>query len=317
MAVMGVTKEPNKSILSDLLEAVKGADNDVRKQAWASIQDPDVLDALADEWRSNNERLSSMLSTIETVPGQVGRARNLRSAIKRLADERMQKAIDSQVSLIEQEILALIPVSKALGDSAPPASVIDKAVLDMLRIPRGYESDVSGVYKISAGIEGDIIRGRIAPAPIFISGRTIDVLTGEAKRQVVWRGPAGWCSRVIDRRTILDTSRIMTLADLEAPVSSNHIAQVVSYLADFEAENNHRFPAVQSASRMGWLPDGGFLLPDQHYTLDQKPSSFALTSPPGLETISQGWQKKGQWGDWRAAVEGDLAATRIRCRLQW
>jgi|TARA_R100000084_G_scaffold108964_2_gene73284 hypothetical protein len=305
MTVMGVTKE-SENILSELLEAVKSADSEAKKKAWAGVQDPDVLDTLADEWKRDSERISTMLSTIESVPGQVNKARNLRSAIKRLADERMQKIIESQVTMMEQEMLALCTMSAALGASAPPANVVEKSILDMLRVPRGYEIDVSGVYRLSAGMDGDVSRSRVAPAPIFISGRTIDVLTGEAKRQVVWRGPAGWCSRVIDRRTILDTSRIMSLADLEAPVSSNHISQVVSYLADFEAENNHRFPAVQSASRMGWLPDGGFLLPDKHYTIDKKPSSFALTAPPGLETISQGWQSKGSWADWRSAIENVL-----------
>ena len=131
MTVMGVTKE-SENILSELLEAVKSADSEAKKKAWAGVQDPDVLDTLADEWKRDSERISTMLSTIESVPGQVNKARNLRSAIKRLADERMQKIIESQVTMMEQEMLALCTMSAALGASAPPANVVEKSILDML-----------------------------------------------------------------------------------------------------------------------------------------------------------------------------------------
>jgi len=170
-------------------------------------------------------------------------------------------------------------------------------------MPRGYDLDVFGVYRLNATMDGQLNRTRIASAPIFIAGRTVDVHSGEAKRQVIWRGPSGWCSRVIERRTILDASRVVALTNLEAPVSSNTAGQMVAYLSDFEAENNHRFPAVRSASRMGWQPDGGFLLPDVFYsTNDEASSNFALTPPSGLETMSSGWIPAGTWDEWAGAV---------------
>jgi hypothetical protein len=153
-------------------------------------------------------------------------------------------------------------------------------------------------------MDGHLNRTRMAPAPIFIAGRTVDVLTGEAKRQVIWRGPSGWCSRVIDRRTILDASKIIALTNLEAPINSNTTGQMVAYLADFEAENSHRFPVVRSANRMGWQPDGGFLLPDVFYAVnDEASSNFALTPPSGLETLSSGWTTAGTWEEWLGAME--------------
>tara|TARA_R100000152_G_C6771115_1_gene197535 strand:- start:484 stop:1923 length:1440 start_codon:yes stop_codon:yes gene_type:complete len=90
----------------------------------------------------------------------------------------------------------------------------------------------------------------------------------------------------------------MSLADLEAPVNSITSGQVITYLAEFESENSHRFPAIRSASRMGWLPDGSFILPDVHYTPDDEPTRFALTAPPGLEQLSKGWGSAGTWNEW-------------------
>ena len=303
MADVSTTETPNPDVLANLLEISKGQDNPAKREAWAQVQDPDVLDALAYEWNRNTDKMITQLSALESVPGQVNKARNLKAAVKRLAEDRAKRATEQMVSELERQLTELANIADALGAGAPPPSVVEHPVLRSLRIPRGYEIDVSGVYRLSVGLEGDVNRSRIAPAPLFISGRTIDVLTGEAKRQVIWRGPAGWCSRVVERRTILDNSRIMSLADLEAPISSNQVANVVGYLADFEAENNHRFPAVLSASRMGWLPDGGFLLTDKHYTLDKKESSFALTPAPGLESISNGWKAKGSWLEWRNTIE--------------
>ena len=153
-------------------------------------------------------------------------------------------------------------------------------------------------------MDGQLNRTRMAPAPIFIAGRTVDVHTGQAKRQVIWRGPSGWCSRVIERRTILDASKIIALTNLEAPINSNTTGQMVAYLADFEAENSHRFPVVRSATRMGWQPDGGFLLPDVFYAVnDEASSNFALTPPSGLETLSSGWTTAGTWEEWLSAME--------------
>ena len=54
---------------------------------------------------------------------------------------------------------------------------------------------------------------------------------------------------------------------------------------------------------MGWLPDGSFLLHDQHYTTQQS-DTFTLTPPTGHETAAKGWSKSGSWSEWLHAVEG-------------
>ena len=302
----GVSEQETTSpfeILEELLVVVREGNPTERNAAWARVQDPDVMDWLANNWREMNGRISVLLSTLETIPGQARRARTFRGAVRRLVEERDRRGAAGQfVDGIVDDLNRLTPLSHALDMGGPPATVVDPIVMSNLFVPRNYQIDVSGVYRVTAGIDGDIQRTKVCAAPMFISGRTVDVLTGEAKRQVVWRGPAGWCSRVVDRRTILDNGRIMSLADLEAPVSSITSGQVIGYLADFEAENSHRFPAIQSCSRMGWLPDGSFILPDVHYTPDQEPTNFALTPPPGLEQLAKGWNSAGTWNDWIEAI---------------
>ena len=298
------TIDPALEILSRLLESLQTGGREDHRAAWSAIQDPDVMATLADGWRTNEANLSAALSTLETVPGQVQRTRNLRSAVRRLAEERSRRDADALIDQLEEQLGQPQTIAQLLSTGAPPPSVVPIQTLEVLQAPRGYDLDASGVYRLSATMDGQLNRTRIAPAPIFIAGRTVDVHTGEAKRQVVWRGPSGWCSRVIDRRTILDSSKIILLTNLEAPINSNTTSQIVAYLAEFEAENSHNFPVVRSATRMGWQPDGGFLLPDVFYAVnDEASSNFALTPPSGLETLSSGWTTAGSWEEWVSAME--------------
>jgi len=303
--------EPNRTasevaqgILTRLLSSVRDSDRNGQRAAWESLQDPDIMSALSDGWREDEGRLGAVFATLSTIPGQVQRSRNLRSAVARLAEERTRQDTDRLIDQMEDNLGGSPTLGAALGSATPPPAMLDPNLLDILRVPRGYDVDNTGVYRLSATMGGEVVRNRVTTAPIIITGRTLDVLSGEAKRQVLWRGPSGWCSRVVERRTILDASRIINLANLEAPVSSNTTIQTVAYLTDFEAENSHRFPAVRSASRMGWQPDGGFLLPDMYYATDEAaPPTFALTPPTGLETLSGGWKPHGTWEGWAEAMQ--------------
>jgi putative DNA primase/helicase len=297
------TSDLTSDILARLLNSLQTGGREDHRAAWAAIQDPDVMASLADSWRSDEGNLSAALAVIETVPGQVQRTRNLRSAVRRLAEERGRRDAEAMIDQLEEQLGQPQTIAQLLGGGAPPPSVVPIQTLESLHVPRGFDLDTNGVYRLSASVDGELNRTRIAPAPIFIAGRTVDVQTGEAKRQVIWRGPSGWCSRVIDRRTILDASKIILLTNLEAPINSNTTGPMVAYLADFEAENSHRFPVVRSACRMGWQPDGGFLLPDVFYAVnDEASSNFALTPPSGLETLSNGWTTAGTWEGWLEAM---------------
>jgi len=292
-----------EEILTRLLTSLQNGAREDHRAAWAEIQDPDVMATLADGWRQSESTLSALISILETIPGQVQRSRTFRSAIRRLAEERSRRQAEELIDRLEEELGQTQTLASQFGSGAPPPTVVEHGTLENLHVPRGYDIDLNGVYRLAASMDGSITRNKIAPAPIFIGGRTIDVYTGEAKRQVVWRGPSGWCSRVIERRTIMDASKIVTLTNLEAPINSNTSGQMVSYLSDFEAENSHRFPVVRSAARMGWQPDGGFLLPDVFYAVsDEASSNFALTPPSGLETLSSGWTTAGSWEEWVEAM---------------
>jgi len=291
--------ERSALIIRNLIDRLSVGGRPEHRAAWESVQDPDTINLLVESWIHDETQTMTRLTMVEMVPRQVQRARQFRRTIETLATEVRRRRSDEILAEIEEQLGELPTLDVMLDGGSPPPSIVTRQVLATLRTPRGFEIDFNGVYRLSAQPDGSISRTKIALAPIFIAGRTVDVLTGEAKRLLVWRGASGWRSRVVERRTIVDTSKIITLSNWDAPVSTNTTLHMVSFLSEFDAENAHRFPVVQSASSMGWQPDGGFLLPDMYYSSDSTTNSdFALTPPPGLETLSGGWKPKGTWDEW-------------------
>ena len=291
--------ERGSEIIRVLIERLSEGGRPDHRAAWEAIQNPDTINLLVESWLTDEPQTRTNLTMVEMVPRQVQRARQFKRTIETLANDVRRRRSDEILAEIEEQLGELPTIDVMLDGGMPPPSVVTRQVLSTLRAPRGFEIDFNGVYRLSAQPDGTIARTRVALAPIFIAGRTVDVLTGETKRLLVWRGASGWRSRVVERRAILDTSKIIVLSNWDAPVSTNNALHMVSYLSEFDAENAHRFPVVQSASSMGWQPDGGFLLPDMYYSADSgNDRDFALTPPPGLETLSGGWKTKGTWDEW-------------------
>ena len=294
---------PGIDILQRLLDSIRDGDADTQRAAWVNLQDPNIMTCLAEDWQVHMEAMETLLFTVSSIRGQATRVRNLRTAIRNLSNSFVQRRTDRVLDELEENLSTGTNLATSFGTSGPPPSVVAANVMALLTAPRGFAVDSTGVFRLSASTEGDLVRTRIAPAPFFIAGRTVDVLTGEAKLQAVWRGPAGWCSRVVNRRTLMDTSKLITLADVEAPVSSMNLANLVSYLADFEAENSNRLPSLRSTPRMGWQPGGGFLLPESYFAgAEETDEQLVLTPPSGFETMSQGWRMAGTWEEWLEAA---------------
>lgn len=297
------SSDPGLEALRYLGAVLAQSDKSLRDQAWASVQRAETLNAIAESWVRDEATTNGMLAALEAFPGSVRQARALRGAVKRLVIEKKRAAATVASEGGGRELPSL---AMCLGIAAPPPSLVDNAMLEQFRVPAGYAIDLSGVWKLGHDDSGDVSNMRIATAPIFIVGRTHDVLTGEAKRMVAWRTPAGWTMRAVARGMLMNAQKLIGLADLEAPVTSNTAAQLVGWFSEFEAENMHRFGAASAASRMGWIQSGGvkgFLLPDAFYTADPDADGMELNPPAGQETLRDGWKPAGTWEGWLDAIE--------------
>ena len=93
-----------EEILTRLLVSIRDGNRDEQRAAWMAIQDPDIMATLADGWRQSESTLSSVISILETIPGQVQRARTFRSAVRRLAEERSRRDAEALVDQLEEQL---------------------------------------------------------------------------------------------------------------------------------------------------------------------------------------------------------------------
>ena len=82
------SEQPNAfQLLQRVIDAAKKKDQTEKTDAWADIHKPESMGALAEGWRFNTDTVSGLLSVLESIPGQVSRARSLRKAVQRLAEQ--------------------------------------------------------------------------------------------------------------------------------------------------------------------------------------------------------------------------------------
>lgn len=288
-------EERAQSVLSDLTARLSQATLKAeRDAAWGSVQDADTVAMLASAWAENEGSLIPQLNVIELMQGSAMRARNLKRALKRIArEQRSSEAAD--------QILSSLGTVASVLSQLPPRRLINPVILASCNVPRGWALDNSGVWRLSGDGEDPV---RVTHYPIMLTGRTTDVLSGEAKRQVLWDSPSGWCQRTVDRQTLIEGRRITNLGKHDAPVSSNNAGMVVDFLMAFEAENAGNLPLVQSTEKLGWLPGGDFILPEKRVAPPGAPQfQFALMPPAGMEHTAKGCSVAGTWEGWLEAAD--------------
>ena len=265
-----------------------------RDAAWAPLQDPSTLAMMVDAWGEDSGKLKSYIDVIGLMQGSAARSRSLVKLLVRLdKDSRVKDATD--------RLLQSLGTVAASLTYLPPDKLVNPRILAECLVPPGWAMDQSGVWRLSADGESNV---RVTTYPILLTGRSTDVLTGMAKRQVLWLGPAGWCQRTVERLTLSESRRIVALAGLEAPVNSGNAAQVVEFLSAYEAQNAAALPLILSTEKLGWLPDGAFVFPEQRIVPAGVPTiPFTLMPPPGMEHLAAGMSVKGTWEGWLEAAE--------------
>jgi putative DNA primase/helicase len=164
--------------------------------------------------------------------------------------------------------------------------------------PVGYEADSSGVYRVTDPESGAV--EQILTAPLYISGRLVDVESGAVAWRLRWPGPYGKpVEQVVEAQEVYDARTLIGLSRFGVPVGSHNAREVVAYLDLAAAANAGRLPVERTAQRCGWLP-GGFLLGEQW--IGEEPA-VSLRADEGGEQLAQGIRTGGTWEGWCEAVQ--------------
>ena len=95
--------------------------------------------------------------------------------------------------------------------------------------------------------------------PILVSGRYVNVDTGEQKLQIAFSRAGKWKRPVIcDRATLANSQKILELSACGVAVDSDNAKELVKYITYLENRNYDKLGETTSVGRLGWIDGYGF-----------------------------------------------------------
>jgi len=177
-------------------------------------------------------------------------------------------------------------------------------------VPRAWELYANGIQRKGSDPPEETI-----PAALVISERLHDNETGAEFTKIAWNRGQRWQTHTAPRVTLATARTITNLAEFGFPVTSNNAADVVQYLADFEAENLDVIPLTLVTNQLGWYHLGGisgFLWGREYLSASaaQRAGDLATGQLPiefhgsdaGDDQIASGFRAHGTFAGWQAAI---------------
>lgn len=270
-----------------------------------ALASPEILDAQADVYERNRAEFESMLLTLRD---QGAKQKNV-DALARAVRARVHERKPPRLRAVEQ------------GERAAPAFVLAKLegapVGPNIIVPAGYDLDASGVAPV-----GDV---PIAPGPIVLAGRAVDLATGNECVRLAWLRDGHWQFATVDRAQLSDARQIVALSARGFPVTSLNARALVAYLAAFEAANLETLPRATVVDHLGWAGDDlkTFLSGRQVVTaegveaVDLEADAWAgrvafRGADAGNEQLADGYRTSGTLKAWRAMYAETADYPRVR-----
>ncbi|WP_139905476.1 DUF927 domain-containing protein [Clostridium thermarum] len=153
-------------------------------------------------------------------------------------------------------------------------------------VPFGWNVDFKeGIVKCEQSAEGNIKTVPVSFTPVVINRRFHNLDMETEKVELAFFRDGYWRNVLAPRSVIFNRNSILRLADSSFPVSSNNASDLISYLSDFERENDRAIPLVKSVARLGWLKDNEFFPYSTRGSLEfEDDSKEASTIMSGLKT---------------------------------
>ncbi len=149
-------------------------------------------------------------------------------------------------------------------------------------------------------------------APLFITGRAIDVDSGFEDVEVAFKRDHKWKRIWISKLLISDAKKIIELANHGLPVNSRNSGRMIEYLAAFEAFNMNLIPKTFVSKGFGFkLVESKrvFILEKmvgKKATQDGKEISVEFSPEPGFERFVKAVRPEGTYLKWRESIEPTL-----------
>ena len=136
----------------------------------------------------------------------------------------------------------------------------------------------------------------ICPHPILISGRLVNLDSGEVRLEVSFRRSAEWRTVVVEKIILASAAKIIDLARLGIAVDSENAKALVKYFTDLEAWNYDRLPERHSVARVGWTTSGKFV------KFVPYADSVEFDGAPGFRAVFDSFHPNGDRDAWFEAA---------------
>jgi putative DNA primase/helicase len=230
-------------ILGDLKKRATDAPETFAREMLA---EPDTLGALAKKAREDRPAYESFLLELREQGVPAGAIKR----IERVVNDALRRGRSKfRVAGPDEELDA--PLVK---DALPHAPVTDWAV-----VPFGYRLTASGIIEESLNEDGERRTIPVAPVPIVLTGRMIDVADGKEAVRVSWMRDGRWRDLTADRSTLANARDLVGLSSVGFPVTSRTAGDLVGYAAAYEAANIGHLPRARVSRQLGWQGDDGSL----------------------------------------------------------
>lgn len=133
----------------------------------------------------------------------------------------------------------------------------------------------------------------VCPHPIMLSGRLVNLDSGEVRLEVSFRRGAEWRSVVVEKVILASAAKIIDLARLGIAVDSENAKALVKYFTDLEAMNYDRLPERHSVARVGWTTSGKFV---------PYADSVEFDGAPGFRAVFDSFHPNGDRDAWFKAA---------------
>lgn len=133
----------------------------------------------------------------------------------------------------------------------------------------------------------------ICPHPIMLSGRLVNLDSGEVRLEVAFRRGAQWKTIVVEKVVLASAAKIIDLARLGIAVDSENAKAMVKYFTELEALNYSKLPERHSVARVGWTDSGKFVPYD---------SSVEFDGAPGFRAVFESFRPHGGREAWFRAA---------------
>lgn len=189
-------------------------------------------------------------------------------------------------------------VRERLPDAPVPLEVV---------VPVGWDITAQHVVRLAGEQEQEV-----APAPLVVVGRLTNMADGTESWRLAWKRDGQWREHVVDRVIAANNRKVVELAAVGVPVTSNNAAMMVQYLADFEAANLAHLPQVRVSHQMGWAENKTSFLWGRKLLLADTPLDGDTDQPsPPLEPATDSLKFIVPFGTPEGALDPEDSVTSI------